>query len=158
MRRTMVAMALLPALWVGAPAAAIEPLTGLYDAKANCKGIQAGSRGKQKLELEIAVSDLGGGQVLIDVPGLGDFDGFVITDLAKPEGGVLSAITCPLAALNQDGSVLQLDVKTKTGGDSASLKGTLVILDEAEAQSAVCKFSAKRTSTTVQKLTECTPG
>jgi hypothetical protein len=157
MRRTVLAMGLGAALGVAAPAAAIEPLTGFYDAKANCKGIQAGSRGKQKLELEIAVSDLGGGQVLVDVPGLGDFDGFVITDLAKPEGGVLSAVTCPLTALNQDGSVLQLDVKTKTGSDSATLKGTLVILDEAEAQSAVCKFSAKRTVTTAPKLATCNP-
>jgi hypothetical protein len=146
MQRTVVTMGLLAALGIGTPAAAVESLTGLYDAKVSCKGIEAGSRGKQKLELEIAVADLGGGQVLLDVPGLGDFDGFLITDLAKPEGGVLSALTCPLAAGNQDGSLLQVDVKTKMGSDAASFKGTLVILDEAEAQSAV-KIGAKRTST-----------
>ena len=157
MRRMAVATGLLGAVAVGMPAGAIEDLAGLYDAKVSCKGIQAGSRGKQKLELEIAVGDLGGGQVLLDVPGLGDFDGFLITDLAKPDGGVLSALTCPLSVGNQDGSLLQVDVKTKAGSDAASFKGTLVILDEAEAQSAVCKITAKRTSTSAPKLVGC-PG
>jgi hypothetical protein len=158
MRRTAVATGFAAALAFGTPAGAVEPLGGIYAAKISCKGIQAGARGKQKLELDVAVADLGGGQVLLDVPGLGDFDGFLITDLAKPDGGVLSALTCPLSADNQDGSLLQVDVKTKSGSTAASFKGTLVILDEAEAQSAVCKISAKRTSTETPKLPGCIPG
>jgi hypothetical protein len=154
MRRTAVVVGILMAA-AGTPAAAIEPLTGLYEAKVSCKGIQAGTRGKQKLELEIAVADLGGGQVLLDVPGLGTFDGFLVTDGAKPDGGVLSALACPLNAGNQDGGLLQADLKTKAGSDAASFKGTLVILDEAEQQSAVCKIAAKRTSTLAPKLIGC---
>jgi hypothetical protein len=157
MQRTVAALGLAAALGVGAPAAGVEPLTGIYDGKASCNGIQAGVRGKQKIEFAMAIQDLGGGQVFIDVPGLGDFEGFVIADLAKPGGGALSAVSCPLTVSNQDGSVLRLDVKTKAGSEAVSIKGTLVILDEAEAQSAVCKFSAKRTETTDPQLESCAP-
>lgn len=157
MRRGYLAAGLTLALAAGAPAGAVEPLTGIYEATASCKGIQAGSRGKQKLDLEVAMEDLGGGQVLLDVQGLGDFDGFLITDLAKPDGGVLSAVGCPVSAANPDGGVLQVDVKTKSGSEAASFKGTLIILDEGEAQSAVCKIKGKRTSTSSPKLVGC-PG
>lgn len=155
MRRASWTTGLLCALLVGAPAAAVEPLTGVYAAKVSCKVIQQGVRGKQRGEFDVALLDQGGGQVVFHVEGLGDFAGFLITDLAKPNGGVLSGVGCPVSAANQDGGILQADVKTKSGSEAASFKGTLIILDQGEQQSAVCKISGKRFSTSSPKLVGC---
>ena len=157
MRRTTLATGILAALAAGAPAAAIESLTGTYAAKVSCKAIVAGERGKLKFESDLEVSDLGGGQVLLHGTALGDFDGFLLADMARPDGGVLSALACPLNVGNQNGSVLAVDVKTKPGSDDASFKGTLVNLGEGDMRSAVCKITAKRTSTSAPKLVGC-PG
>jgi hypothetical protein len=82
-------------------------------------------------------------------------DGFLVTLTPKPETGVLTAVECPLSAANRQGSVIQVEVKTKTGSGKASFKGTLMVIDELHPQVAVCNIRAKRYDTTPQVISSC---
>ena len=146
-KRVAFGSALLAA--AGAPATSAwaggaGPLTGTYEGKASCSGLQGGTAGKQKMEFTasnpILVSH-GSTNATLDMPGLGAFFLFVENNSAKQGQSLVSGITCGLD-LTLDGGTLFLNGKVK--GDNATLKGTLVILDDAENQSASCKVSLKR--------------
>lgn len=139
------------------PAAAVENLTGSYEAKLKCAGIDGGVKGKQKVETTIDIVDLGGGQILFDMGAYPTGQAYVLAELAKPEQGVVSGLTCEFDADDRNGLLLRADVKTKTGSDTATLKGTLVIFEEPDAESAICKLTAKRVSTVGAKLAGCAP-
>jgi hypothetical protein len=139
-----------------APASGVGQLTGTYLAKLSCKGIAAGATGGERTEDEFYIVDLGGGDVQFETGAYGPAFAFVVTELAKPDKGVLSGMTCTKNASNLDGLVARLDVKAKEGSDDASLKGTLWIFDSPQNASVVCKLKAKRTSTTPPKIDLCT--
>jgi hypothetical protein len=138
---------------VSGPAGAIGDLTGVYDAKLSCKGIDTGVKGKQKVETTFYVVDQGTGSVLWETGAYGSAQAYLLTETAKPDLGVLSGMTCTKNALNLDGLVLRVDVKF-TGADP-SLKGTLFIFADGEAESSTCKFTAKRTSLGPVKIAPC---
>jgi hypothetical protein len=126
--------------WAGGGGA----LTGSYEGKASCSGLQNGTAGKQKMEFTSANRILvthGGTNAFLDMPGLGAFYLFIENNSAKEGQSLVSGITCALD-LTLDGGTLFLNGKVK--GDNVTLKGTLVILDDAENQSASCKISLKR--------------
>ena len=138
-----------------APVGAIESLSGTYEAKVSCKGIQGGAKGKQKLEIDLLVVDNGDGTLLLDWDGLQNGVGYVLTETAKPENGVASGIACTLTPAGLDGWAFRADAKIKAGSDDGTLKGTLLILDDVKLQSANCKVTAKRVSAVAPKLTGC---
>jgi hypothetical protein len=144
-------------LLLASPATAVESLTGTWEAKLNCSGIDSGALGKQKIETTIDIVDLGGGQILFDMGAYPTGQAYVISETAKPERGVVSGLTCEFDATAQNGLLLRASAKTKPGSDDASLKGILVIFEEPDAESAVCKLSAKRVSTAATKLEGCVP-
>lgn len=150
------ASALAGALCLGAlPAAAVEDLTGSYDVKLVCAGIDSGAVGKQKVETTLDIVDLGGGQILFDMGAYPSGEGYVIAQTAKPDLGVASGMTCDFDTEDRNGFLLRVDVKTKAGSDKVALKGIVVIFEEPEAESAVCKLKATRTSTLATKLDSC---
>lgn len=155
MRGAAWAMGVAAVLAASAPAGAVELLTGVYAMKASCKAMDAGTRSKPLVAVDLAMEDLGDGFVLIAGGDLPTFQGFVVADLAKEGAGVISAVACPLTAATQLGGVLQADLKTKSGSDAASFKGTLILLNAAFHKSWSCKIKAKRTSTTAPKLVGC---
>ena len=132
--------ALAESAWAGATG----PLTGAYTGKANCSGLQNGTPGKQKQEFTTKSPVLvthGTTNAVMDVPGLGEFFVFVENNTQKEGQSLVSGITCTLN-LTLDGATIFLNGKVK--GDNATLKGTLVILDDPANQSASCKISLKR--------------
>jgi hypothetical protein len=133
---------------VSASAGGAGPLTGRYEGKASCSGLQNGTPGKQKQEFTgknaVLVSH-GSTNAVIQVPGLGPFVVFVENNNQKQGQSLVSGITCTLDT-TLDGATVFLNGKVK--GDNATLKGTLVILDDAENQSASCKISLKRVDAT----------
>jgi hypothetical protein len=137
------------------PALALESLSGVYEAKVKCAGIDGGSSGKQKTTVQMAVADLGAGSLLIDFEGLQNGVGFALTDVRKPENGTVSGVACTLLPSSIDGWALQTTAKVKAGSGKATLKGTLIILDDAGGQAAACKLNAKRISPVTPKLTVC---
>jgi hypothetical protein len=140
---------------VAGPALGLESLSGVYDAKVKCAGIDGGSAGKQKTTVQLAIVDDGAGSLLIDFDGLQSGVGFTLTDLPKPENGTVSGVACTLLPDSIDGWALQTTAKVKAGGGKATLKGTLIILDDAGGQAAGCKINAKRISTVTPKLAPC---
>jgi hypothetical protein len=142
----VVAAAGMPA--VSASAGGGGPLTGVYEGKASCSGLQNGTPGKQKQEFTGKASVLvthGDANAVLSVPGLGAFVVFVENNSEKQGQSLVSGITCTLDT-TLDGATIFLAGKVK--GDNATLKGTLVILDDAENQSAICKISLKRVDAT----------
>jgi hypothetical protein len=128
----------------GAWAGGAGALTGTYEGKASCSGLQDGIPGKQKIEFagqaSVGVTH-GDSNATLDIPGLGTFYLFVENNTQKQGQSLVSGITCTLDQ-TLDGGTIFLNAKVK--GDNATLKGTLVILDDAENQSASCKISLKR--------------
>jgi hypothetical protein len=123
------------------------PLTGVYEGKANCSGLQNGVAGKDKQEFTVKSPVLvthGDTRATLEIPGLGAFVAFVENNTQKPGQSIVSGITCTLNG-DLDGATIFVNAKVK--GDNATLKGTLVILDDAENQSASCKISLKRFET-----------
>jgi hypothetical protein len=125
--------------WAGAGS-----LTGTYEGKASCSGLENGVPAKQKIEFaaktSVLVSDFGSTAVL-GVPAVGSFFVFIEDNSQKQGQSLVNGLTCTLD-LNFAGATIFLNAKVK--GDKATLKGTLVILDDAENQSAICKISLKR--------------
>jgi hypothetical protein len=144
-------------LLLASPAAAVDDLTGSWEAKLNCSGIDSGATGKQKTETTIDIVDLGGGEILFDMGAYPTGQAFVISETAKPERGVVSGLTCEFDADAQNGLLLRAAVKTKPGQADATLKGILVIFEAENVESAVCKLNAKRVSTEGTKLVGCAP-
>jgi hypothetical protein len=140
---------------VAGPALALESLSGVYDAKVKCSGIDGGTKGKQKTTVQMAIADQGAGSLLIDFAGLQTGVGFALTDVQKPDTGTMSGVACTLLPDSIDGWTLQTFAKVKAGTDKATLKGTLIILDEAGGQAAACKLNAKRISVVTPKLSVC---
>jgi len=151
---SLVGLAMVLAL-AAAPAGAIESVSGTYEAKVSCKGIAGGVKGKQKMEVDLQVVDNGDGTLLLDWEGLQNGLGYVLTETAKPENGVVSGIACTLSPAGLDGWAFRADAKIKAGSDEGSMKGTLLILDDVEQESATCKVTAKRVSAVAPKLSGC---
>jgi hypothetical protein len=155
MRIQGIAAALAAGLAVAAPAAAVEDLTGNYEAKLSCKGIDNQVKVKGKVEVGLTLEDLGDGTVHFSLAGFPPGQGILHTEAAKPANGVLSAMSCNKDAENLLGVVLRVDVKTKAGQDDASLKGTAFLFDIPSARSEACKFTAKQVGTGPVKIGPC---
>jgi hypothetical protein len=142
-----------------APALAIEPLDGLYEAKLSCSGIANGVKGKYKFEADVSVVQAGNADVLFLIEGLPPGEAYLLTDAKKPDQGSMSGLSCTLAAGQfvgaYQGVSIQLDVKTKAGKDDASLKGTVLLYDRGLNAANVCKLTAKRVSEPPLKLAPC---
>ena len=127
--------------WAGGGGA----LTGAYTGKASCSGLQSGAPVKRKIEFTVKSPVLvthGGTNALVEAPGVDSFVVFVENNAQKPGQSLVSGISCALDTATLDGATLFLSAKVK--GDNATLKGTLVILDDTANQSESCKVSLKR--------------
>jgi hypothetical protein len=148
-KRVAVAAAFVVAAGAPAESAWAGPgaLTGVYEGKATCSGLNNGIPAKEKIPFEgksaVLVTD-GGSTAVLSMPILGGFAVFVENNSQKPGQSLVNGITCGLD-VTLDGATIFLAAKVK--GDNATLKGTLVILDDAENRSASCKVSLKRVDT-----------
>src|SRR5512145_1153598 len=112
-------------LLAGAPAAAIESVSGSYEGKLICKGIAAGEDTKDKSDVQIGILDDGAGNLVLSVSGLGPFEGFVLGSMRKPETGTLSGVSCTLGIVDLAGASFHAEVKVKAGSPKASFKATI---------------------------------
>jgi hypothetical protein len=142
-------------LLAGAPAAAIESVSGSYEGKLICKGVATGDFVKDKSDVEIGIMDDGAGNLLLVISGVGTFEGFVLGSMRKPETGTLSGVSCTLGIVDLEGAAFHAEVKVKAGSPKASFKATLTRMDLAGSSSALCTLKAKRVSTIPPKLTNC---
>jgi hypothetical protein len=78
--------------------------------------------------------------------------GFLMTDMAKPDTGTLSALACGTSLPVFDSSALHAEMKVKAGSPKASLRGTLVFMDQLTDRAFVCQIKAERFSTIPPKL------
>jgi hypothetical protein len=153
MRTATLVAAFAAGSWImAAPAAALESLTGVYDAKVSCKNLDSGVSQPYKQDEELALVDVGDGTArfsTMERTGLA----YVLTETAKPDHGVLSGTSCDLRPDSLNGVILRLDVNTKPA--DPKLKGTLILLGNDGSFSASCKFTAKRVSTGPLKVGGC---
>jgi hypothetical protein len=140
-------------------AGAAESLTGSYAAKLSCKGVLIGGNShKSKRDVTIeALEDegyvwlkfgAGGGLIGETVRAL------VVDDGNKPERAKLAGVDCPMAVASLANVTVQADAVAKAGSEKATLKGTLVDTTLGN-RVVVCKFSAKRTSSTPPDFELC---
>jgi hypothetical protein len=123
------------------------PLTGLYEGKATCSGLENGTPTKRKIEStpkSPALVTHGGTNAVLEFPGLIPFFVFVENNTEKQGQSLVSGITCTLD-VGLSGATIFMTAKVK--GDKVTLKGTLVILDDAGNRSESCKISLKRFDT-----------
>lgn len=144
------------ALLLGAPARAIENLSGTYEGKLRCETTTAGITSKSKQDVTVEVVDSGSSRVTFEVIGVEDrIIGLVIEDAKKAEHGILPAASCDYESFQQAGLVARLAVRTKAGTEKASLKGTLLRSDIDTAISSRCTLDVKRVSALVPDIEPC---
>jgi hypothetical protein len=130
--------------WAGADGV----LSGTYEGKATCSGLLNGTPLKEKLDItgkDSARVTHGSTNAVLEIPDIGRFAVFVENNNQKPGQSLVSGITCTLD-LTLNGATIFVSAKVK--GDNATLKGTLVILDDEDNDSASCKISLKRVDAT----------
>ena len=144
------------ALLLGAPARAVEDLSGTYEGKLRCATTTAGLTTKTKQDVSVEVVDSGTHGVLFEVVTVEDrIVGLVIEDAQKAEDGILPAASCDYEAFEQVGVVARLAVHTKAGTEKASLKGALLRSNIDTATSSSCTLDVKRVSTVVPEIEPC---
>jgi hypothetical protein len=144
------------ALLLGAPAQAVENLSGSYEGKLRCATTTDGLASKTKQDVSVEVVDAGTDGVTFEVVTVEDrIVGLVIEDAQKAENGILPAASCDYEAFEQEGVVARLAVRTKAGTEKASLKGTLLRSNIDTATSSSCTLDVKRVSTVVPKIEPC---
>lgn len=132
----------------GAWAGADGVLSGTYEGKATCSGLLNGTPLKESLEItgkDSARVTHGSTNAVLEIPDLGRFALFVENNNQKPGQSIVSGITCTLD-LSLDGSTIFVNAKVK--GDKATLKGTLVTMDDEDNEATSCKISLKRVDAT----------
>jgi hypothetical protein len=152
---TLVACAAV-ALAAAAPAAAIDDVTGTYEGKLTCRQISNGTATKVKQDVVVGLDEGKGGFVAVDVGSLATaIGGILVEDTAKTDRAKIVGVECGVTYLNTVGGALHADLVIKPGSDKGTVKGTLVVMDEAVPLGSLCTFTAKRTSTTPPKLDLC---
>jgi hypothetical protein len=146
------------ALAVGAsPVQALESMSGTYAGKMSCKGYEgtAPTKGKQDITIDviqekgIALRVSAGTQLGNEVLAV------LAQDAAKTDKGKIGGVDCDLNLATLTGIAIQGDVTVKAGGGKASIKGTLLRLNDAGTVIDVCSYSVKRTSTTAPDFEIC---
>jgi hypothetical protein len=154
--RAMGALACACALLAGAPAAALESLTGTYDGKLSCRRIDSGVADKFKQDISVEVVDAGVDGVRMDFVGFSELlVGFAVADASKEKSGKVNVVSCELNAFDQIGAVVHADASTKSGSDKATLKGTLIRMDDDSAEATICTFTVKRSTTAEPAVNDC---
>jgi hypothetical protein len=144
------------AMLLGAPARAVEDLSGSYEGKLRCNTTTDGLTSKTKQDVSVKVVDSGIRGVLFEVVAVEDrIVGLVIEDAEKAENGILPAASCDYEAFDQVGVIARLAVHTKVGTEKASLKGTLLQQNIDTATSSSCTLDVKRVSTVVPEIEPC---
>lgn len=143
----------------GAPAAAVDDVTGTYEGKMTCNEIADGFPGKSKRDVTVAVIEEMG-EIILDILAGEDevgtaLRGFVADDSAKAKRGKLTALQCGLSVGNRNGAVIHADVRIKPGSEKGKLKGTVILMETATGTAALCKISAKRTTIDPGTVTLC---
>jgi hypothetical protein len=133
------------------PASAIESLTGSYTGKLKCTGTDNGAPVKTTTTVTVTVSDGGAEGIAVNVPGGGGiYFGFSVADTAKPLTGHVTGATCgEIEAEPLLGGALHLDVVTKAAPSTkASMKGSIILMDDEGNDATACTLNVKRTDTT----------
>jgi hypothetical protein len=152
----MGALACACALLAGAPAAALGSLTGTYDGKLSCRRIDGGVADKFKQDISVEVVDAGVDGIGMDFVGFAEtIVGYAVADASKEKSGKVNAVSCSLTSFTQVGAVVHADASTKQGSDKATLKGTLIRMDEKGAEATICSFTVKRSTSTPPTVGVC---
>jgi hypothetical protein len=155
---TFVAAAAL-VLGAGAPARAIDSLTGTYEGKMSCKGQSGINATKTKADIKIDVLDaevdLLQVTVLPVLPVGAVVELLVLGPLVKPDRAKIGGVDCTLERLAKSGIALQADAVIKPGSEKGTLKGSFFHYEGAASIVDVCTFAVKRTTTTAPELLGC---
>ena len=145
------ALALLLLLGAAAPATALENLAGFWAGRPSCQGIDDGVKNRGK---EIAIggfNDAGDGSVSIQLDNLVSI-GHVEVDAARPDQGVLAALSCDFNAVTQNGYVLHANLRTKAGSVKATLVGTLIFMNAPSGAISICDLQLERADLKAQPI------
>lgn len=135
----------------GAPASS---LTGSYDAKLKCRELAAGVASKSKTQVTLGILE-GVDRVSVSIPDVAPtLLAHQSKSAAKPGSSSLAGLACSFDAASLVGAALAADAKVKPNG-KASLKGTLIEVDEESDRVRTCRFVAKRTSTAAPEIQGC---
>lgn len=152
--RELVVICALFGLLAGAPAAAIESVSGSWEAKLRCKGIQGGDLVKTRSEVTIGIAD-SAGDLIFQISEVGTLEGFLLGSMKKPTRGTLSGVSCGLDHVSGEGATLHAEVKVKPGSGKASFKGTLVRMGEGASVALICQVKAKRVADMTPMIPNC---
>ena len=141
-------------------ARAADVLTGIYEGKLSCKGLDSGAATKDKQDVTMDVVE-GKGLVSIRITAgatpVGEVvRAFIVDDTNKADRAKIAGVDCGVEVVDMSGVVLQADAVVKEGSEKGTLKGTLTNSDFAGLDIEVCSFSVKRTSLTPPKFLFCT--
>jgi hypothetical protein len=152
-------VALAAALGAVPATAGAGNLSGHYQGKASCVGIDGGAPARFKQQFDasspVFVTDLGTGRVLLHLPGHPDFELFVQPVLGIPVQGfsALGGINCPLDLVGLQGGTLMATLKEKAG--KVAIKALLIALDDAGGRTITCKLSLKRVDSVDPAVSGC---
>jgi hypothetical protein len=137
----------------GAPARAIDNLTGTYTGKLACRTYEPGEKpAKSKRDVTIEVVDNAQDplvylRISAGVAPIGETIHVSRYPDAKPDRVKLAGADCSFDVYSQTGVALQAEAAIPSGSEKGTLKGTLSRQTEAPPALEICTFSAKRTAT-----------
>ena len=135
-------------------AGASTAVSGTYEAKLACREVAAGVASKTKRAVAIEVAQ-GQENVLFRIPDVADtIVAHAAADAARPGNASIAGLECSLNDGALVGAALTVDAVVKPNG-KASLKGTLIEVDEATDVVRTCTVVAKRTATAVPAIDAC---
>lgn len=146
-------------LLAGAPAEAIDSVTGTYAGKLSCHENASGAVSKFKQDVTVEILLVGAIFNLDILAGMTSVAesvrGVVVADAAKADRATLAGVDCILGAMTLRGTALDANIVIKPGSEKGTVKGTLIQLDSEGSTSRICSLTAKRTSTADLSVFEC---
>jgi hypothetical protein len=144
--RTILAALAAAFVLAGPPAAALEPLGGVWAGTIRCKGGADGAPFRQVDDLRLTISETPPGVV---AESISTFVGFALADASDEGRGWLTLVQCgldtdPEGGFSFEGSVIHAKVKTRAESLRATLRGSLISMDETRGIAAECKLKLKR--------------
>ena len=137
----------------GAPARAIDDLSGTYTGTLACRTYEPGEKpAKSKRDITIEVSDIAQDPLVYlrifdgDTPIGGTIHASRYPD-AKPDRVKLAGADCTFDVYSQDGVAFRTDAVIPSGSAKGTLKGTLSRQTPTPPTLEICTFAAKRTAT-----------